>query len=103
MVNLTVLYPQPTDVKQFEADYSNHLKLFHENTGLPNDVKPYTVTRFLPGPEGKPPYYLMFSMPFDSAEALAAAMTSTGMQEVAADANRISTGGAPTVLIGQSS
>lgn len=41
-------------------------------------------------------------MPFESAEALEQAMSSSGMQEVAADANRISTGGAPTILIGQS-
>lgn len=102
MINLTVLYPQPDDVEKFESDYADHIKLFHKKTGIPNDAKPYTVTRFAHGPQGKPPYYLMFSMPFDSAEALEAAMASPGMQDVAADANRISTGGAPTVLIGQS-
>ncbi|MCX7545402.1 EthD family reductase [Marinicella gelatinilytica] len=101
MMNLTVLYPQPNDVDQFESDYADHIKLLHEKTGLPNDAKPYAVTRFLSGPEGKPPYYLMFCMPFDSGEALNAAMTSPGMQTVAADAGRISTGGAPMVLIGQ--
>jgi hypothetical protein len=42
----------------------------------------------------------MFTMPFESPEALQSAMASVGMQEVAADANRISTGGLPTVLIG---
>jgi hypothetical protein len=41
----------------------------------------------------------MFTMPFDSPEALQATMSSAAMQEVAADANRISTGGAITVLI----
>ena len=102
MINLTVLYPQPTDVDQFESDYTDHLNLFHEKTGLPNDAKPYTVTRFVSGPEGQPDYYLMFSLPFDSAEALESAMSSSGMQDMAADANRISSGGAPTVLIGHS-
>jgi len=43
----------------------------------------------------------MFTMPFDSQEALNAAMASPGMQEVAADANRISTGGAPVILVGR--
>ena len=43
----------------------------------------------------------MFTMPFDSLEALNEVMTSSGMQEVATDANRISTGGAPTILIGR--
>ena len=95
-----VLYPQPADVQQFEADYSKHLALLHEKTGIPATVKPYTVTKFLLSPQGTPPFYQMFTMPFDSPEALQAAMSSAGMQEVAADANRISTGGAPTILIG---
>jgi len=71
MLKVIVLYPQPTDVEKFEADYANHF----------------------------PPYYKMFTMPFDSPEALQATMASGAMQEVAADANRISTGGTITVLI----
>jgi len=39
-------------------------------------------------------------MPFESMEILQAAMSLQAMQEVAADANRISTGGPITVLIG---
>jgi len=100
MVKLNVLYPQPTDVKQFEEDYSKHLALLHEKTGIPADVKPYTVTNFITSPMGTPPFFKMFTMPFDSPEALLAAMSSAGMQEVAADANRISTGGPITILIG---
>jgi len=100
-MNLIVLYPQPTDVAKFESDYTAHIKLLHDKTGIPNDVKPYTVTKFLSGPEGNPPFYQMFTMPFDSPEALNEVMTSPGMQVVAADANRISTGGAPTILIGK--
>ena len=100
-MNLVVLYPQPTNVDKFESEYSAHVKLLHEKTGIPLDVEPYTVTKFLQGPEGKPPFYQMFTMPFDSMEALNAAMSSLGMQEVAADANRISTGGAPPILIGK--
>jgi len=42
----------------------------------------------------------MFTFPFESPEALQAAMTSPSVQEVGADANRISTGGAPVILIG---
>lgn len=100
MLQLIVLYPQPTDVQQFEAAYTKHLALLHEKTGITTTVKPYTVTKFLPTPEGTPPFFQMFTMPFESLEALQAAMSSVGMQEVAADANRISTGGAPTILIG---
>src|SRR5258705_12892250 len=99
MLKAIVLYPQPTDVEKFEADYADHLALLHQKTGIPTDVKPYTVTKFLPSPQGTPPYYKMFTMPFDSPEELQATMSSAAMQEVAADANRISTGGAITVLI----
>ncbi len=100
MLKLIALYPQPTDVQQFEADYARHLVMLHEKTGIPKDAKPYTVTKFLPTPDGPPAFYLMFSLPFESSEALQAAMESAGMQEVAADANRISSGGAPTILVG---
>ncbi len=100
MLKLLVLYPQPTDVAQFEADYVKHLELLHEKAGIPADVKPYTVTKLLPTPEGAPPYYQLFAMPFESPEALQATMASAAMQEVGADAARISTGGAPVFLIG---
>jgi uncharacterized protein (TIGR02118 family) len=100
MLQLIVLYPQPVNVQQFESDYVAHLALFHEKTGTPMSVKPYTVTKFLATPNEPQPYYQMFTIPFESTEALQAAMSSAGMQEVSADANRISTGGAPTILIG---
>ena len=100
MLQLMVLYPQPADVQQFEEDYTKHIAFFHEKMGIPTSVKPYSITKFLPMPTGAPTYYHMFSMPFESPEALEAAMSSAAMQEVAADANRVSTGGAPTVLIG---
>jgi uncharacterized protein (TIGR02118 family) len=100
-MKLTVLYPQPLDQEKFESDYNDHLKLLHDKTGIPSSEKPYSVTRFLHGPEGKPPFHLMFIMPFESQEQLERIMSSNGMQEVAADATRISTGGAPTILIGQ--
>ena len=100
-MKLTVLYPQPLNQEKFESDYNDHLKLLHDKTGIPSSEKPYSVTRFLHGPEGKPPLHLMFIMPFESQEQLERIMSSNGMQEVAADATRISTGGAPTILIGQ--
>lgn len=101
MPQLVVLYPQPTDAGQFEADYVAHTALLHEKTGIPTDVKPYTATKFFPNPDGSSPsFYRMFLMPFDSMEALQGAMASPGMQEVAADAFRISTGGAPVIMVG---
>jgi len=100
-MKVTVFYPQPLNQEKFESDYNAHLKLLHEKTGIPTDVKPYSITRFLSGPEGKPPFHLMFIMSFESQEQLEKTMSSPGMQEVAADATRISTGGAPTILIGE--
>lgn len=100
MLQLMVLYPQPTDVQQFETDYANHVALLHEKTGIPVDVKPYTITKFLPTPHGAAAFYHMFAMPFESPEALEATMSSPAMAEIAADANRISSGGAPVILIG---
>ena len=100
MLQLTVLYPQPADVQQFEADYIIHTALLHEKMGIPPEVKPYTTLKFLNSPDGPSPFYQMFSMPFESMEILQAAMSSPGMQAVAADANRISTGGLITILIG---
>ena len=100
-MNLYVLYPQPTNVEKFKADYKEHVTLLHQKMEIPLDVKPYQVTRFLEGPAGKPPYFLMFSMPFKSAEEIQEVMSTSAMQEVAADANRISSGGAPTIMIGE--
>lgn len=100
-VTLMVLYPQPTDAAQFDIDYGEHARLLHEKMGIPEDARPYSVTRFAPGPDGPAPFYQLFSMPFPSAEALQAAMRSPEMQAVAADAARISSGGPPTVLVGQ--
>ncbi len=101
MPQLVVLYPNPTDAVQFEADYVVHTALLHEKTGIPTDVKPYTTTKFFPNPDGSPPaFYRMFLMPFDSMEALQGALASPGMQEVAADAFRISSGGVPVILVG---
>lgn len=101
MPHVVVLYPHPADAQQFEADYVSHTALLHEKTGIPVDEKPYTVTTFFPNPDGTAPaFYRMFLMPFESIEALQAAMSSAGMQEVAADAFRISTGGAPVIMVG---
>lgn len=99
-VKLMVLYPHPTDTAQFDNDYSDHLRLFHQKTNIPEESRPYTVTRFLRTPEGPASFYLLFTMPFPSAEALQKAMSSPEMQEVAADAGRISSGGAPVILVG---
>jgi uncharacterized protein (TIGR02118 family) len=100
MVKLIVLYPQPADVEKFERDYEAHLRLTHEKTGIPPDMKPYTVTKMFSISPELPPFYQMFSLPFNSVEELQAAATSPAMQELGADAARISTGGSPVIMIG---
>ena len=100
-MKLIVLYPQPVDSDKFESDYSEHLNLLHSKMNIPKEVKPYTVTKFHNTPEGSPPYYQMFSMPFNSLEELNTTLASSEMQEVAADAHRISSGGAPSIMIGE--
>ena len=98
-VKLMVLYPQPTDVEKFERDYQEHLVLLHEKANISADGPlPYTVTKFLPGPDGPAAYYQLFTMYYPSAAALQEARSSLG--EVAADAVRISSGGPPVVMVG---
>jgi uncharacterized protein (TIGR02118 family) len=99
-LKLMVLYPVPSDVEQFEKDYAEHLALFHKKMGVPIDQKPYTVTKMHSDPSNPAPYYQMFSMPFASKEALDEVLGSAQMADVAADAGRISTGGAPVMLVG---
>ena len=99
-VRLIVLYPVPTDTEQFDREYQRHLELLHGKMQIPKDARPYSVTRFVETPQGTPAYYQMFTMPFPSAEALQRAMSTPEMQEVAADAARISTGGEPVILVG---
>ena len=100
MPKVIALYPQPTDVEQFEKDYVAHMRFFDEKMGFQGDVKPYTLTKFLPTPEGIPPYYQMAVIHFNSIEEMQTALSSQGAAESVADAARISTGGAPILMIG---
>lgn len=99
-VKLIVLYPFPADVDRFNEDYENHLKFLHRKMQIPEKARPYTVTRFVEMPQGRPGYYQMFTLPFPSPEALQQAFATQEMQEVAADAARLSSGGAPMILVG---
>ncbi|WP_416306371.1 EthD family reductase [Neptunicella sp. SCSIO 80796] len=99
-VKLMVLYPKPADPKQFDHDYRQHIELLHKKMDIPMDARPYTITQVLQDEQGNTPFYKIFSMPFESADILQQTMVTTEMQEVAADAVRISTGGAPVILVG---
>ena len=98
-VKLIVLYPYPTDVDQFDRDYEAHLKLLAEKSGP--DGLPYTITRVHAAADGsRAPYYLIFVASFPSMDVLQKVMSTPELQEAAADALRISTGGPPVMMIG---
>jgi hypothetical protein len=97
---LIVLYPFPEDIEKFTDDYENHIKLLHEKLHLPDASPPYTITRFIETPLGKPAYYQMFVFSFPSIDAMQQGMTDPAFAVIGEDANRISTGGAPIFLFG---
>jgi len=97
---LIALYPHPTDIEKFNRDYEAHVKLTHETLHLPEDVKPYSIIRFMETPAGKPAFYQMFMFTFPSVEAMQEALAGPAMQVLSADAVRLSTGGPPVFLFG---
>ena len=96
-VKLVVLYPQPTDAKEFERVYNEeHLPMAAKKlTG----VTKLAITKVLGAPEGEAVYYKMAEVYFPSAEALEASLGSEGGKETATHAVSISTGGPPVFLI----
>lgn len=95
---IIVLYPHPSDAEQFNADYAAHTELLKEK--LPNVAANSSVTKFAQIPGMPSPYYLMFTAHFDTMEDLQATFTSSEMREIGKDAGRISSGGAPVILVG---
>lgn len=94
MISLCVLYPQPINRKAFDADYGGHLRLVREKTGMP-----FAVSKFLDGDQSSPPYYQMFTMTFSSMVEFESVLTPEVTDVLNADAERISTGGKPVVLV----
>jgi uncharacterized protein (TIGR02118 family) len=98
---LVVLYPQPTDAAKFDRDYfDDHVPLVvGKSKGIVSHV---AVTKILGAADGqRPPYYLMFEAYFPSDEVMKTFLGSADLQEVAAHAVSISSGGAPIVLVSE--
>lgn len=96
-----VLYPQPTDITQFELEYSKHLELLDSLMGYTQNNKPYNITKLDQEVFGSAStFYQMFTLSFENQEELVATINSKEMKEAGKDAARISTGGAPVILIG---
>jgi uncharacterized protein (TIGR02118 family) len=96
---LILLYPRPVDAEKFDRDYEEHL------SWAPGKIPGLTklmVGRVLGTPSGEAaPFCRVAELYFSSMTALQDALHSKGMQEAAADAVALSTGGAPVVFMAE--
>jgi uncharacterized protein (TIGR02118 family) len=98
-VKLLVLYPRPKDIEAFETLYQKeHVPMAVEK--LVGKTK-FVATKILGSPQGTPPFYRIAETHFPSRQALEACAATPGAQETVAHAIRISTGGAPIVMIAE--
>jgi len=97
---IVVMYPRPTDVDAFEKAYTEeHIPLAVEK--IKGMIK-FAATKALGTPDGSPaPFYRIAELYFPSMEALQKCAASPGMQEAAAHAFAISTGGPPIILVAE--
>ncbi len=93
-----VCYPPPTDVAAFDKVYAaDHVPLAQRIPG----VTRITSTTVVGAMGGASPYHRIVHLHFPSAEAMQAGFASPAGQAAAAHAMQISTGGAPTFLLGE--
>ncbi len=98
-VKLMVMYPPPKDVQAFERLYlDEHVPMAVKQ--LAGKTK-LVATKVRGSPQGKPAFYRIAEVHFPSLEALQACAASAGGKETLAHAAKISTGGAPVVLIAE--
>ncbi len=98
-VKLMVMYPPPKDVQAFERLYlDEHVPMAVKQ--LAGKTK-LVATKVQGSPQGKPAFYRIAEVHFPSLEALQACAASAGGKETLAHAAKISTGGAPVVLIAE--
>ena len=94
---LVVVYPQPTNVEEFERAYLNdHVPLAHKVKGMTK----FVATRIVGTADGStPPFFRVAELHFPSLEALQEAVADPSGQEAAAHAVAISTGGTPLIMV----
>jgi uncharacterized protein (TIGR02118 family) len=98
-VKLMVMYPPPKDVQTFERLYQDeHVPMAVKN--LAGKTK-LVATKVQSSPQGKAAFHRIAEVHFPSLEALQACAASAGGKETLAHAAKISTGGAPVVLIAE--
>jgi uncharacterized protein (TIGR02118 family) len=97
-VKLMVMYPPPKDVQAFERLYQDeHVPMVKKLAGKTKLV----ATKVQSSPQGTPAFYRIAEVHFPSLEALQACAASEGGKETLAHAAKISTGGAPVLLIAE--
>ncbi|HTE04088.1 MAG TPA: EthD family reductase [bacterium] len=98
-VKLMVMYPPPKDVQAFERLYQDeHVPMAVKQLAGKTTL---VATKVQGSPQGKPAFYRIAEVHFPSLEALQACAASAGGKETLAHAAKISTGGAPVVLIAE--
>lgn len=97
---IVVIYPRPTDVGAFEKAYiDEHVPLAVEKI---KGMTTFAATKVVGASDGStPPFYRIAELYFPSMEALQECAGSPGMQEAAAHAFAISTGGPPIILVAE--
>jgi len=96
-VKIVVIYPRPTDEAEFERVYSEeHVPMIEDKLkGLTRLV----LTKVMNSPQGKVSAYRLAEVHFSTLEDLHKATDSDGGKELIAHAVKISTGGAPLMLV----
>ncbi len=98
-VKLIVMYPRPTDVEAFEKVYQDeHVPMAVEK--LAGKTR-FVATKVIGSPQGEAPFYRIAEVHFPSMDALQACAASDGGRETLAHATKISSGGAPVVMVAE--
>lgn len=99
IAKLIVAYPQPLDLEAFEKVYvEEHVPLAIAK--LEGKTK-IVATKILASPQGTPPFYRIAEVYFPSMKALEKCAASAGGKEALDHAAKISTGGAPVIMIAE--
>jgi uncharacterized protein (TIGR02118 family) len=96
-VKIVVIYPQPTDVAEFERVYkAEHVPMVEDKL---KGVTRLVLTKVVTSPQGKVAAYRLAEVHFSTMEDLNKAVESDAGKAVVAHAQKISTGGPPIMLI----
>jgi len=96
-VKIVVIYPRPQDEEAFEKAYKDeHIPMLEAKL---KGMTRLVATRVLNSPQGKVTAYRIAEVHFSSMDDLTRCLQSEAGQEVVAHAAKISTGGAPLLLV----